>query len=168
MPVWLIIRSISGTKSLSRKWLGEILTATRFTANPICFQHATCLQAVVNTHSVSGLIMPIRSAIAINSAADTWPNCGWYQRDNVSMPITLPVSIPTWTWSTRLSGQPVSSFSRATRAQGLWLFSAEQAASVKQILGKDLFRVGHNWELTADGIYYQHDYARHHQFITLI
>lgn len=50
------------------------------------------------------------------------------------------------------------------RNQGLWRFSPTQhSPSPIEILSSDLFRVGHNWELTNQGVYFQHDYAKHHQ-----
>jgi Tol biopolymer transport system component len=50
------------------------------------------------------------------------------------------------------------------RNKGLWRFDPQQKnLQVEQILNKDLFRVSYNWELTEQGLYFQHDYAQHHQ-----
>jgi len=50
------------------------------------------------------------------------------------------------------------------RNKGLWRFNPQQQDNqVEQVLNKDLFRVSYNWELTEKGIYFQHDYAQHHQ-----
>ena len=73
-----------------------LLTAMVMEGSP-AFRHATiCAQAARNTHSVRGLIMPILSAVLMNSSGGTWPSCGCCQRDSASTPIILPVATSTW------------------------------------------------------------------------
>jgi len=49
-----------------------------------------------------------------------------------------------------------------SRNSGLWLFNPDNNHT-KQVINNDLFRVKYNWELSDEGIYFQHDYTDHHQ-----
>jgi len=50
------------------------------------------------------------------------------------------------------------------RNKGLWRFDpSKEVPEPVQILDKENFRVSYKWEITSDGVYFQHDYANSHQ-----
>ena len=50
------------------------------------------------------------------------------------------------------------------RNLGLWRYSSlNKADKPIQVLSDKVFQVEHHWELTKDGVFFQHDYANYHQ-----
>ena len=64
---------------------GDRLTATFMRRG----QFAASRQASRSTHSPIGTISPISSASGMNSAGDTRPRSGWFQRSSASKPVML-------------------------------------------------------------------------------
>ena len=71
-----------------RNWKGERFTATKGAPG----RQATCREASRKTHSPIGSMMPISSAIGMNSEGSTWPRCGRCQRISASKPSVSPLA----------------------------------------------------------------------------
>ena len=75
-------------------WAGDRLTATR-----TGFGHvAASQQACLSTHSPIGTIRPISSASGMNSAGETMPRLGEFQRSSASQPVISSVIASTCGW----------------------------------------------------------------------
>jgi hypothetical protein len=77
-------RTVSSNVTSSRQ-RGDRFTATGI-SYPSSSHRRTCRNACPSTYTVSRLISPVLSAIGMNSAGDTMPRTGWFQRTSASTP----------------------------------------------------------------------------------
>ena len=84
-PVSPSTRSIMPIRSFCRNWRAERFTAIRSPGCRAC-QACACAQASSSTHSPSGMMSPVSSAIGMNSAGDSTRRSGCGQRSSASAP----------------------------------------------------------------------------------
>ena len=82
--------------SLCRNWRADRLTATGASGKPCARQAASCPTALRSTHSLIGTIMPLSSAIGMNSSGGMTPYSGWRQRTRASKPARPPLRRSTF------------------------------------------------------------------------
>ena len=88
MPVSPATARTRPGRSPCRKWIGEMLIETRSGAD----QRAASAQASRSTHSLSGAMLPVRSASGMNCAGGISPRSGCVQRRSASKPRTREVA----------------------------------------------------------------------------
>ncbi|OPZ01700.1 MAG: hypothetical protein BWZ09_02662 [Alphaproteobacteria bacterium ADurb.BinA305] len=93
--------STSRTRSGRRppaSWCAETFTATRTAGRPVSCQWRTWRQAVSSAQSPIATISSLSSATGMNSAGDTQPSAGLFQRSSASTVRTRPSRTHTIGW----------------------------------------------------------------------